>query len=118
MDILSLDTPAWTNRSMTFASTPQVMGLMKPSGGGGMNEVLILSNCETKVGSPGIQFPMTMRRAGSRHRRGFWRYRFRLLPRQDGPREARWCHRRSRGPRHAAAVLAPEIWQTLLRIDA
>src|SRR6266404_5679679 len=64
MDILSLDTPAWTNRSMTFASTPQVMGLMKPSGGGDMNEALILSNCETKVGSPGIQLPMTMRPPG------------------------------------------------------
>src|SRR6266404_5679677 len=64
MDILSVETPAWTNRSMAFASTPQVTGLMNPSGGGGMNEVLILSNCETKVGSPGIQLPMTMRPPG------------------------------------------------------
>src|SRR5438477_12717202 len=64
MDILSVGMPAWTNRSMAFASTPQVIGLMNPSGGGGMNEVLILSNCETNVGSFGIQLPMTIRPPG------------------------------------------------------
>ena len=35
-------------------STPQVMGLMKPSGGGGVNAELILNNCDTNdVGSFG-----------------------------------------------------------------
>ncbi len=46
-------------------STPQVIGLMKPSGGGGVNAELIFSNCETKdVGSFGIQLPMTTRPPG------------------------------------------------------
>src|SRR5262245_23931017 len=59
--IFSLGTPALPKRSMTFASTPQLTGLMKPSGGGGRNEALIFRSCDTKVGSPAIQLPMTMR---------------------------------------------------------
>src|SRR5437588_9146954 len=62
MDILSLDTPAWPKRSMICVSTPHVIGLMKPSGGGGMNDELIFSSCDTnEVGSFGIQLPITMR---------------------------------------------------------
>ena len=34
-DIFSVGTPAAVNRSMTLLSTPQVIGLTKPSGGGG-----------------------------------------------------------------------------------
>src|SRR5262245_55263219 len=63
-EVLSLGTPAWPNRSTTLASTPQVTGLIKPSGGGGRNDALILRSCETKVGSPAIQLPMTMRPPG------------------------------------------------------
>ncbi|SRR6266540_2950749 len=60
MDTLSLGTPAWPNRSTMCDSTPHVMGLTKPSGGGGVNDELIFSNCETKeVGSFGIQLPIT-----------------------------------------------------------
>ena len=48
-----------------FASTPQAIGLTNPSGGGGRNEALTLSNCETnEVGSLGIQLPITMRPLG------------------------------------------------------
>src|SRR5258708_38489328 len=44
---------------------PQVIGLMKPSGGGGMNDELIFSNCDTNdVGSFGIQLPITIRPPG------------------------------------------------------
>jgi len=42
-------------------STPQVMGLIKPSGGGGVNAELIFSSCDTNVGSLGIQLPMMTR---------------------------------------------------------
>src|SRR5213593_4838763 len=65
MDIFSFGTPAWPKRSMMFDSTPQVMGLMKPSGGGGVNDELIFRSCDTnEVGSFGIQLPMTMRPPG------------------------------------------------------
>src|SRR5258705_11106842 len=60
-EICSLAMPAPPNRSITFASTPQVMGLMKPSGGGGEYDELIRRICATSVGSFGIQFPMTIR---------------------------------------------------------
>src|SRR5689334_352409 len=41
--------------------------------GGGVNAELIFSTCETKVGSPGIQLPITTRPPGfvTRHRRQF-----------------------------------------------
>src|SRR6185312_7226921 len=45
-------------------STPQVMGLTKPSGGGGVNAELTFSNCDTNVGSFGIQLPITTRPPG------------------------------------------------------
>ena len=46
-------------------STPQVIGLTKPSGGGGVNAELIFSSCDTnEVGSFGIQLPITMRPPG------------------------------------------------------
>src|SRR5262244_231336 len=61
VEIFSGSTSAFPKRSMTWESTPQVTGLMKPSGGGGRNEALILRSCETKVGSPAIQLAMTMR---------------------------------------------------------
>src|SRR4029453_2771110 len=64
MEMLSLGTPAWPKRSMMLLSTPHVMGLMKPSGGGGVNNELIFSNCDTNVGSFGIQLPITMRPPG------------------------------------------------------
>src|SRR5215471_21516652 len=60
MEMFSLGTPAWPKRSMIWLSTPQVIGLMKPSGGGGVNAELILSNWDTNVGSLGIQLPITM----------------------------------------------------------
>jgi hypothetical protein len=40
------------------------MGLTKPSGGGGVKAELILSTCDTNVGSLGIQLPITMRPPG------------------------------------------------------
>ena len=49
---------------MMWLSTPHVMGLTKPSGGGGVNAELIFSNCDTNVGSFGIQLPITMRPPG------------------------------------------------------
>src|SRR5262245_61147094 len=64
MDMFSLGTPAWPKRSTRLVSTAQVIGLMKPSGGGGMNTELIFSTCDTNVGSFGIQLPMTMRPPG------------------------------------------------------
>ena len=70
MEIFSFGTPAWPKRSTMWLSTPQVIGLTKPSGGGGVNAELIFSNCETKdVGSLGIQLPITMRppRLGDPH---------------------------------------------------
>ena len=63
-EIFSLATPALAKRSVTWSSTPQVIGLMKPSGGGGVNDELIFSTCATKVGSFGIQLPITMRPPG------------------------------------------------------
>jgi len=39
-------------------------GTDEASGGGGVNAELIFSTCDTKVGSPGIQLPMTMRPPG------------------------------------------------------
>ena len=48
-------------RSMMLVSRPHVMGLMKPSAGGGVNTELIFSSCDTNVGSFGIQLPITMR---------------------------------------------------------
>src|SRR5258708_6970253 len=65
MDTFSRGTPAWPKRSTMCDSTPHVMGLTKPSGGGGVNDELIFSNCETKeVGSLGIQLPITIRPPG------------------------------------------------------
>ena len=43
---------------------PQVIGLMNPSPGGGRNDELTRSNCETNVGSFGIQLPITIRPPG------------------------------------------------------
>src|SRR5580765_7291145 len=63
-EIFSGATPAWPKRSITLASTPQVTGLMKPSGGGGRNDALIFRSCETNVGSPAIQLPITIRPPG------------------------------------------------------
>src|SRR5260221_8718811 len=40
------------------------MGLTKPSGGGGEYPALIFRICATRVGSFGIQFPMTIRPPG------------------------------------------------------
>src|SRR5215475_12182506 len=60
----SAGTPAAVNRSVTSSSTPQVIGLTKPSGGGGEYEALILKIWATRVGSFGIQFPITIRPPG------------------------------------------------------
>src|SRR5438034_11076269 len=50
---------------MMWLSTPQVIGLTKPSGSGGVNDELIFRSCETKdVGSFGIQLPITIRPPG------------------------------------------------------
>src|SRR5438093_12115105 len=65
IEIFSLGTPARPKRSMMWLSTPQVIGLTKPSGGGGVNDELIFSSWETKdVGSFGIQLPITIRPPG------------------------------------------------------
>ena len=64
MEMFSLGTPAWSKRSMMLLSTPHVMGLITPSGGGGVNAELIFSTCVTNVGSFGIQLPMTNAPAG------------------------------------------------------
>src|SRR3989338_4996963 len=65
MEIFSLGTPAWPKRSIMLASTPHIIGLMNPSGGGGKKDELIFSNCETNdVGSFGIQLPITIRPPG------------------------------------------------------
>src|ERR1700719_4375686 len=65
MEIFSRGTPAWPKRSMMWLSTPHVIGLMNPSGGGGMNDDPIFKSCDTKeVGSLGIQLPITMRPPG------------------------------------------------------
>src|SRR5215510_5807105 len=45
-------------------STPQVIGLTNPSGGGGVKVKLVFSNWATKVGSLGIQLPITTRPPG------------------------------------------------------
>src|SRR6476661_9280404 len=63
-EIRSGEMPAAPNRSMTLLSTPHVIGLTKPSGGGGEYDELILRSCATSVGSPGIQLPITMRPPG------------------------------------------------------
>lgn len=48
-----------------FDSTPQVIGLMNPSGSGGAYAVLTLSSFEMNdVGCPGIQLPITIRPPG------------------------------------------------------
>src|SRR5690349_14847903 len=60
MEMSSFGTPAWPKRSMMWLSTPQVIGLTNLSGGGGVNAELILSNCDTNVGSLGIQLPITI----------------------------------------------------------
>jgi hypothetical protein len=41
-------------------SCGQVIGPTNPSGGGGVNAELILSNCDTKVGLLGIELPITI----------------------------------------------------------
>src|ERR1041385_358855 len=64
MEMFFLGTPALPKRSMTLLSTPHVMGLIKPSGGEGVNPELIFSTCDTNVGSFGIQLPITMRPPG------------------------------------------------------
>src|SRR3972149_7597580 len=64
-DIFSLETPAWPKRSMMCVSTPHVIGLTNPSGGGGVNDELIFNSCDTnEVGSFGIQLPITIRPPG------------------------------------------------------
>ncbi len=52
-DVFSFGTPAPAKRSITLLSTPHVIGLMKPSGGGGAYAELIFRICATSVGSPG-----------------------------------------------------------------
>src|SRR4051794_34688819 len=64
IETFSAATPACTKRSTTCVSTPQVIGLTKPGGGGGVNAELILSTCETNVESFGIQLPITIRPPG------------------------------------------------------
>src|SRR6185436_5118582 len=63
-EIFSFGTPAAANRSITLLSIPHVIGLTKPSGGGGEYEELIFKNCATNVGSLGIQFPIMIRPPG------------------------------------------------------
>jgi hypothetical protein len=63
-EIFPAATPAAAKRSVTLLSIPQVIGLMKPSGGGGVNAELIFRICATSVGSLGIQLPITMRPPG------------------------------------------------------
>ena len=58
--MFSFAIPAAPKRSTTLLSTPQVIGLMKPSGGGGEYAELIFKICATSVGSLGIQFPITI----------------------------------------------------------
>src|SRR5271155_274880 len=65
--ILAAGTPAWANRSRMLLPTPHVIGLIKPSGGGGVNAELIRSTCDTNVGSPGIQLPINDPAAWLRH---------------------------------------------------
>src|SRR3989344_6639355 len=65
MDIFPAGTPAFPKRSMILLSTPHVIGLTKPSGGGGVNAELIFNNWDTnELGSFGIQLPITMRPPG------------------------------------------------------
>src|SRR3989338_11374331 len=65
MEIFSLDTPAWPKRSMMWVSAPHVIGLTKPSGGGGINDELIFNSCDTnEVVSFGIQLHITIRPPG------------------------------------------------------
>src|SRR3989304_8040743 len=65
MDFFSLGPPAWPNRSMMCESTPHVIGLTKPSGGGGINDELIFNSCDTnEVVSFGIQLHITIRPPG------------------------------------------------------
>src|SRR5262249_42891809 len=64
VEILSRGIPAPVNRSITLLSTPHVIGLTKPSGGGGEYAELIFKICATSVGSPGIQLPITIRPPG------------------------------------------------------
>src|ERR1017187_814513 len=63
-DIFSLGIPAPANLSVTLLSIPHVMGLTKPSGGGGVYDELIFRVCATNVGSFGIQLPITIRPPG------------------------------------------------------
>src|SRR5437764_301236 len=62
--MFSAVTPAAVNRSITSSSTPQVIGLTNPSGGGGEYAELTFRIWATSVGSPGIQFPITIRPPG------------------------------------------------------
>src|SRR3989338_955764 len=65
MEIFSLGTPAWPKRSMMCVSTPHVIGLTKPSGGGGINDELIFNSCDTnEVISFVIQLHITIRPLG------------------------------------------------------
>src|SRR5215510_3371468 len=63
-ETLSGGMPAFPNLSSTWLSTPHVIGLTNPSGGGGEYEELIFRTWLTKVGSLGSQLPMTMRPPG------------------------------------------------------
>src|SRR3990167_4729945 len=65
MVIFSFNTPALPKRSMKFASTTHLIGLLKHYGGGGEKAELIFNSCDpNEVGSFGIQFPITMRPPG------------------------------------------------------
>src|SRR5262249_51397892 len=65
IEMRSAETLACPNRSTMCDSTPHVIGLIDPSGGGGENAELIFSSCDTNdVGSFGIQFPITIRPPG------------------------------------------------------
>src|SRR4249920_3386957 len=56
---------ALPKRSTMFASTPHIIGLTNPSGGGGVNDELILSSWDTNdVAALGIQLPTTIRPPG------------------------------------------------------
>src|ERR1700685_4858900 len=64
IELFSADTPAWPRRSTTCVGTPHVIGLTKPSGGGGVNAALSFRSCDTNVGLLGIQLPITIRPPG------------------------------------------------------
>ena len=63
-EMFSAGTPALPNRRITLLSIPHVIGLTKPSGGGGVWAEVIFKICATNVGSFGIQLPIMIRPPG------------------------------------------------------